>query len=197
MYLDMRVSVLAIVLTLLLVAGLAVFFLVYMTGGPEAGKAPKVYSMIIVSPVFEEGGAIPVRYSCDGLNISPPLKWSGYPSSAKSFAIIVEDPDAPGGLFTHWVIYNIPAQVGSLPEGVPREVRLEMGALQGLNDFGRIGYDGPCPPPGERHRYVFKIFALDGFLDVGSGLSREELLEAMEGHVVAEGELTGIYKRVG
>ena len=149
----------------------------------------------LTSPAFGDHERIPDKYTCEGADISPPLRWEGYPEETVSFALIVEDPDAPMGTFTHWVIYNIPANVNELEEGVPQVEKLPSGALQGVNDFNRIGYGGPCPPPGKPHRYVFKIYALDVVLDVGPGASKEEVLKAMGGHILAEATLIGIYSR--
>lgn len=149
----------------------------------------------LTSSVFGNGERIPDKYTCKGTDLSPPLRWEGYPEETVSFVLIVEDPDAPGGTFTHWVIYNIPAHVSELGEGVSKVERLPFGALQGLNDFNKVGYGGPCPPPGKPHRYVFKIYALDTMLDLDPGASKDDVLKAMGGHILAETTLTGIYSR--
>jgi Raf kinase inhibitor-like YbhB/YbcL family protein len=147
------------------------------------------------SAAFEEGGAIPVRYTCDGENVSPPLSWSSVPDETRSLALIADDPDAPGGTFVHWVIYNLPPDTRRLPEDVPsREETLPSGAVQGVNGAGSVGYTGPCPPSGT-HRYFFKVYALDTELDLGGGATKEDLVSAMEGHVLAEGRLVGTYRR--
>lgn len=148
----------------------------------------------ITSSAFGNGESIPVRYTCDGENISPPLKWSNLPQGTKSFAIINDDPDAPMGTWVHWVIYNIPANVTELDERIPPLQKLANGALQGKNSWGKIGYGGPCPPGGT-HRYFFKIYALDKILDIGAGASKEEVLNAIKGHILAEGQLYGKYSR--
>ncbi len=137
---------------------------------------------------------IPVKYTCDGDDISPLLHWQGIPDNAKSIALIVDDPDAPGGTFVHWVLYNLPAYVNSLHENVPSEQELENLALQGTNNFGNIGYSGPCPPGGT-HRYYFKVYALDSMLNIEPGLQKGELLYAMQDHILDEGQIMGKYSR--
>lgn len=151
-------------------------------------------SVKLISSVFKEGETIPVKHTCDGKDVSPPLSWSGAPEGTKSFALICDDPDAPMGTWVHWVIYNIPDSVTSLPEGVPTNKSVMGDALQGITDFRRIGYGGPCPPGGT-HRYYFKIYALDTILDLPAGATKGELLKAMEGHILAEGQLMGRYSR--
>lgn len=147
-----------------------------------------------MSSAFEEGGMIPHKYTCDGEDVSPPLSWTGTPEGTKMIALINDDPDAPVGTWVHWVIFNIPASVRELPEDVPPQKELKDGARQGRNDFGRIGYGGPCPPRGT-HRYYFKIYALDAVLSLPAGATKAELLMAMEGHIVAQGQLMGRYQR--
>ena len=151
-------------------------------------------SIDVVSSAFEEGGAIPARYTCDGLDVSPPLSWSSVPDGTQSLALIADDPDAPGGTFVHWVIYNLPPDTRRLPEDVPNRETLLSEAAQGVNGAGRVGYMGPCPPSGT-HRYFFKVYALDTGLNLGGGATKEGLLDAMEGHVLAEGQLMGTYRR--
>lgn len=148
----------------------------------------------IKSTVFEEGCAIPSGFCCEGANISPNLEWESVTSDAKSLALICEDPDAPGGIWTHWVIFNIPPEVTCLSEFVMPREELEDGSLQGANSWGTIGYKGPCPPSGT-HRYYFKIYALDVKLSLPAGITREELLEAMEGHILDYGAIMGTYTR--
>ena len=144
--------------------------------------------MKITSSAFHEGGNIPSKFTCDGSDTSPPLQITGIPSEAKSLALIADDPDAPGGLFIHWLVWNIPPQTNSIAEGsAPKGVH-------GTNDFGKSGYRGPCPPPGT-HRYSFKIFALDRELDLPSGAKRSQVDAAMKGHVIAQGELMGRFAR--
>lgn len=148
----------------------------------------------ILSEAFEEGGMIPIKYTCDDVDVSPPLEWDSVPEGTMSLALISEDPDAPAGTWTHWVIFNLPANIRELPEDVPKQRMLKNGAKQGLNDFGRIGYGGPCPPGGT-HRYYFGLYALNAKIDLEAGATKEQLLKAMEGHVLAEGQLMGRYKR--
>ena len=150
--------------------------------------------MQITSSAFTEGGMIPAKYTCDGQDISPPLEWENAPTVTKSFAIISDDPDAPVGIWVHWVIYNIPPTIKELPENLPPHKIIENGAQQGTNDFRKIGYGGPCPPRGA-HRYYFKLYALDKVLDSEPGLTKTQLLKAMEEHVLAQGQLMGRYQR--
>ncbi len=148
----------------------------------------------IKSLAFEDGGMIPGKFTCDGLDVSPALGWESVPENAKTLAIICDDPDAPMGTWVHWVVFNIPADLGGLEEDVPADEVLPTGAIQGKNDFRRIGYGGPCPPGGT-HRYFFKIYALDTELDLSPGATKSQVLEAMEGHILAHGELMGRYSR--
>ncbi|MDO9579625.1 MAG: YbhB/YbcL family Raf kinase inhibitor-like protein [Bacteroidales bacterium] len=150
--------------------------------------------MEIRSSAFNEGAIIPRKYTCDNIDISPPLEWLQVPDGTKTFALICDDPDAPMGTWVHWVLFNLPENVLELPENVLKMEVLKNGARQGKNDFGRIGYGGPCPPSGT-HRYYFKIYALDKKLDSKPGITKKELLKTMEGHMLAEGQLMGRYKR--
>jgi len=151
-------------------------------------------TMVIYSSAFKENEMIPPKYTCDGENISPPLSWSGASQNTKSFALVVDDPDAPMGIWVHWVVYNIPASVTSFDENIPPIENLENGALQGMNDFHKKGYGGPCPPSGI-HRYFFKIYALDKIISLSSGATKTQLEKAMDGHIIAKGELIGKYSR--
>lgn len=146
------------------------------------------------SSAFEEGGMIPRKYTCDGQDISPPLAWDSIPPGTKSLALICDDPDAPRGDWVHWVMFNLPAETRQLPENVPPKKELPNGALQGSNDFRKIGYGGPCPPGGT-HRYFFKLYALDTLLKLHAGASKADLLKAMQGHILGQGQLMGKYKR--
>ena len=148
----------------------------------------------IESSAFKEGEMIPSKYTCDGVNISPPLKWRIPPEGTKSLVLISDDPDAPMGTWVHWVVYNIPASVKELSENIPHSDILDNGATQGITDFRKIGYGGPCPPSGT-HRYFFKLYALDTMLSLGPGAAKKQVVDAMEGHVLAEGQLMGKYKR--
>lgn len=149
--------------------------------------------MKLHSPVFDHNGTIPALFTSDGDNISPPLQWSDAPGGTQSFAIIAEDPDAPTGTITHWIIYNLPASLTGLDREVPEGMRYGGTALQGLNSHGKPGYMGPKPPDGE-HRYVFQLYALDQMLPVPPGADRETLLTAMEDHVIEQAELIGLYR---
>jgi Raf kinase inhibitor-like YbhB/YbcL family protein len=148
--------------------------------------------MRITSPAFREGGTIPARYTCRGEDISPPLAWDGVPAAAKSLALICDDPDAPMGTWVHWVVFDIPPETRALREGIPKTGRIEGGAAQGMSDFGAVGYGGPCPPSGT-HRYFFKLYALDAKLDLAGTVTKERLLAAMKGRVLAEGQLVGTF----
>jgi Raf kinase inhibitor-like YbhB/YbcL family protein len=151
-------------------------------------------AMRVESPAFAEGGQIPRQYTCDGRDISPPLSWSGVPEATKSLALICDDPDAPGKTWVHWVLFNLPPRTKELLEGMPALETISGGGEQGVNDFRKIGYGGPCPPSGT-HRYVFKLYALDAEVALASGATRADLDRAMKGRVLAEGALTGKYSR--
>ncbi len=150
--------------------------------------------LTIRSPVFHEGGSIPARYTCDGEDVSPPLEWSGVPEGTKSLALTCDDPDAPAGLWVHWVVFDLPPSAAGLPERVPATPEIPSGGRQGKNDFRKIGYGGPCPPAGT-HRYVFTLYALDSTLGLPAGATRKDLLAAMRGHALGEATLTGTYSR--
>jgi Raf kinase inhibitor-like YbhB/YbcL family protein len=149
----------------------------------------------ISSDVFENGGMLSSEYTCDGNDVSPDLSWDTIPAGTRSIALIVDDPDSPGKTWVLWVIYNIPASSTGLPGAVPKNKTLDDGSLQGQNDFGRIGYNGPCPPPGKLHRYFFKVYALDTALSLKSGATKSQLEAAMSGHILAQGEMIGKYGR--
>ena len=150
--------------------------------------------MQLTSAAFEPGGMIPAKYTCDGPDVSPPLSWTEVPPDTRSFALIADDPDAPVGTWVHWVLWNIPASAGSLEENLPKTASLANGAQQGTTDFRRIGYGGPCPPSGT-HRYFFKLYALDIMLDLPSSTTKQDLERAMKGHILAQTELMGKYRR--
>jgi hypothetical protein len=152
-------------------------------------------SLIMRSGSFQHGHEIPMKYTCDGSDTSPQISWESVPEGTETLALIMDDPDAPGKVFTHWVIYNIPASRDELPEGVPAEKIVKKGCSQGMNDFKMMGYGGPCPPPGKPHHYRFHLYALDTILDVPSGASKNAILSAMKGHVLAENEIIGLYGR--
>ncbi len=171
-----------------------VFLAPYAAGGLEAMKGGGTVKIIVTSAAFQEGGMIPKKYTCDGADISPPLAWSTAPEAAKSIALICDDPDAPMGTWVHWVVYDLPRQSTGLPEGVRVSEKIEGGGSQGVSDFRKLGYGGPCPPSGT-HRYFFKVYALDAKLELGGKVTKAQLLKAMEGHILAEGQLMGKYKR--
>ena len=151
--------------------------------------------MEIHSTAFSDRSPIPAQYTCDGTDISPPLRWTNPPPETRSFALLCDDPDAPAGTWVHWVIYDLPAATTSLSQGVhPRET-VEHGARQGKNDFRKIGYGGPCPPAGKPHRYFFKLYALDAGLDLEPGATKAQLEKAMRGHILEEAQLIGMYHR--
>jgi hypothetical protein len=151
-------------------------------------------TMEIKSQAFAHGALIPSKYTCDGADVSPPLAWSGAPAATRSFALIADDPDAPMGTWVHWVAWNIPAGELALEEGVPKKEALPSGTRQGITDFGRAGYGGPCPPSGT-HRYFFKLYALDTTLELPATTTKKDLEKAMQGHIRAQAELMGKYTR--
>ena len=162
---------------------------------PVLGQEAVEMTIQLTSSAFTEGSEIPVTHTCDGGDASPPLRWSGTPPETKSIALIADDPDAPRGTWVHWVLYRVPPDAGELPaEAPPTEVTV-LGARNGRNDFDRLGYGGPCPPRGNPHRYYFKLYALDIELDLESGATKKELLNAMDGHILAIGQLMGRYQR--
>jgi hypothetical protein len=151
-------------------------------------------SFELTSPVFAPGESIPRKYTCDGDDVSPPLEWGDPPQGTQSFALIADDPDAPMGTWVHWVLYDLPAGTRALPESVPADPQLAGGGRHGENSWPRLGYGGPCPPSGT-HRYFFKLYALDTMLDLESGATKRQVLQAIEGHVLAQAELMGTYAR--
>ena len=151
--------------------------------------------MKLTTTTFQPGDRIPGEHTCDGADRSPPLAWSEIPVETRSFALVCDDPDAPRGTWVHWVMYNLPADAVELSAGVPRAPELPSGARQGINDSGNVGYNGPCPPRGKPHRYVFRLYALDCTLNLPPGVNRSDLDEAMSGHVLADTQLLGTYGR--
>ncbi|HXV89754.1 MAG TPA: YbhB/YbcL family Raf kinase inhibitor-like protein [Gemmatimonadales bacterium] len=151
----------------------------------------------LVSPAFHDRSPLPAKFTCDGADVSPPLGVLDPPPKALSLALICDDPDAPGGTFVHWVLYNLPPDTRSIPEGVPAfEILADLGrARQGKSDFGRVGYGGPCPPPGAPHHYQFKLYALDVLLPLKGGPSKADVERAMDGHMLATSRLVGVYER--
>jgi Raf kinase inhibitor-like YbhB/YbcL family protein len=171
-----------------------------LAGAVAGGASPMSLDLALTSPAFAEGGEIPARHTCEGDDVSPPLAWSAPPAGTRSLALIVDDPDAPDPraprtTWVHWVLYDLPPTAGPLPEGAGRDA-LPAGTREGLNDWGRPGYGGPCPPVG-RHRYFFKLYALDTVLPDLGRATKARLEEAMRGHVLAQGELVGTYEKKG
>jgi Raf kinase inhibitor-like YbhB/YbcL family protein len=154
-------------------------------------------ALVLTSPAFRDGAAIPAQHTCDGADVSPQLAWEGAPPGTAAFALIVDDPDAPAGTWVHWVLYNLAGNLAALPEDVPKKDQPKQlgGALQGKNDFRRVGYGGPCPPPGRPHRYFFKLYALNAALPLRAGATKQEVERAMAGHVIGEARLIGTYAR--
>ncbi len=163
--------------------------------GENTKEVNTMQNISISAEAFKAGGTIPAEYTCDGDDVSPSLSWEGTPASVKSITLIMDDPDAPGRTFVHWVLFNIPASTKGLPKGIPKNKTLGDGSRQGITDFGGVGYGGPCPPPGKPHRYYFKIYALDTVLNLPPGSSKADVEKAMAGHILAKGELVGKYGR--
>lgn len=158
---------------------------------PGAGKM----TISISSSAFQNGADIPRKFTCDGADVSPDLSWTDPPAGTQSFALIADDPDAPVGTWTHWVLFDLPASTRQLSENVSKVDELPGGGRQGRNDFKRIGYGGPCPPPGKPHRYFFKLYAVGRKLELKAGASKQEVEQALQGHTLAKAELMGKYKR--
>jgi Raf kinase inhibitor-like YbhB/YbcL family protein len=151
--------------------------------------------LALKAAAFAYGANIPVEFTCSGANISPALSWNRPPAGTKSFALVVDDPDAPAGTWVHWVVYNLPSALRKLPEGVPQGESIVVGGKQGLNDFPNLGYGGPCPPPGSPHRYFFRLYALDTVLNLRLPPHRKDLDAAIHGHILAQGEWMGRFER--
>ena len=158
------------------------------------GCGANASSLEIKSDAFKEGGYIPARYTCESDNLSPPLSWSKAPEGTKSFALICDDPDAPMGTWVHWVVFNIPPEITYLEENALGRGKILSGIREGINDFRKHAYGGPCPPSGT-HRYFFKVYALDTMLDISPNSQKSDLENAMKGHILAEGQIIGLYKR--
>lgn len=149
----------------------------------------------LTTTAFSPGGSIPKKHTCDGADVSPTLSWNEPPAGTHAFALIMDDPDAPVGIWVHWVFYDLPAGTRSLAEGLPKRPELAGGGLQGRNDFRKIGYGGPCPPAGAAHRYFFKLYALDSKTGLKPGATKADLERAMKGHILAQAEFMGRYQR--
>jgi Raf kinase inhibitor-like YbhB/YbcL family protein len=163
---------------------------------PDPLTEDKTLPIAFTSSAFAQGQLIPLQYSCQGLDkdISPPLSWGEPPSGTQSFALIMDDPDAPGGIWDHWLLFNIPPSARGLPASFPANPTLPDGSMSGNNSWGKTGYGGPCPPSGT-HRYFFKLYALDETLAISAGATKGELEKAMVGHILAQGELMGIFAK--
>ena len=169
------------------------FFLLAKDAFSQTGAQKMDFT--ISSTAFQNGGDIPKKFTCDGADVSPPLSWTGTPGNVQSFALIADDPDAPAGTWTHWVVYDLPANVTELEENVSKVDKLPNDARQGRNDFRKLGYGGPCPPPGKAHRYFLKLYALDTKLNLAPGASKQDVEQAVQGHVLGQTELMGKYSR--
>ncbi len=153
-------------------------------------------SLELTSAAFESGETMPTRYTCEGADVSPPLAWRGVPRDARSLVLICDDPDSTNGPWSHWVLYDVPADRDGLKEDVPPDGRLSWGGIQGRNDFGNPGYGGPCPsPPGSTHHYHFRLYALDESLDLPPGATRQQVLDRIQDHILDQTELIGLYTR--
>jgi Raf kinase inhibitor-like YbhB/YbcL family protein len=161
----------------------------------SAAQGARTMAFAIASTSFPNGGDIPKKFTCDGADVSPEISWTEPPAGAQSFALIADDPDAPAGTWTHWVLFDVPPATTSLPEGVSKVDELPGGERQGRNDFRKIGYNGPCPPPGKAHRYFFKLYALGSKLNLKPGATKQEVEQAMQGHILGKAEWVGKYKR--
>jgi Raf kinase inhibitor-like YbhB/YbcL family protein len=176
-------------------AGLFLFLSFWPSAELFAQEKGGTMSLQISSTAFPAGETIPKKFTCDGPDVSPPLKWNEPPAKTQSIALIMDDPDAPAGTWVHWVLYDLPANTRELSEGVAKQEQLSSGGRQGRNDFGKIGCGGPCPPPGKPHRYFFKLYALDAKVNLKSGATKADVERAMKGHILAQAELIGKYGR--
>jgi Raf kinase inhibitor-like YbhB/YbcL family protein len=172
-----------------------VLFVTVLVGMGAAAQGGGQMTMAVTTTAFAAGGEIPKKYTCDGPDLSPALSWSGLPANAQGLALIADDPDAPAGTWTHWVVWDIPLKSMGLAENMLKAKTLPDGTRQGTTDFRKVGYGGPCPPPGKAHRYFFRLYALDAKIDLPAGANRQELEEAMKGHVLAKAEVMGTYGR--
>jgi Raf kinase inhibitor-like YbhB/YbcL family protein len=175
---------------------IAVIALVFCSvcGILKAGQKSAQGQFRLESAAFRAGGFIPRKYTCNGDNLSPALTWTAAPVGTKSLALIVADPDAPSGTWIHWIVYNVPPSAHGLPEGVPKTGEIEGGTRQGTSSFQNVGYGGPCPPPGDPHHYHFMLYALNAPLRLNAGATREQVDDAMKGHILAKTELVGLYQ---
>lgn len=178
---------------------LALLLTLVLGAAPAAAAERGKSKMEITSPAFKPKEFIPKKHSCEGDDVSPPLAWAGLPKGTTSLALIMDDPDAPPGTWVHWVLYDLPGELAGLAEGLPKIESLPNGARHGacwgVASFDRVGYFGPCPPPGKPHRYFFKLYALDKKLGLPAKADKGAVLKAMKGHVLGQAELVGMYKR--
>jgi Raf kinase inhibitor-like YbhB/YbcL family protein len=179
--------ILTVLVSILIIAGYILF------SWPMQGGIAMAFEL--KSSAFQASRMIPKQYTCEGPDLSPALSWTDPPQGTRAFALIMDDPDAPMGTWVHWVLYDLPADTRELPEGVPTKETLSSGARQGTNDFRRVGYGGPCPPPGSPHRYFFKLYALDQMTGLKPRATKQQLLDAIKGHILGETQLMGQYKR--
>jgi hypothetical protein len=174
--------------------GLTMVALAVLCVGWKAARAEEAVSMKLTSAAFAEGTAIPKQHTCEGADLSPPLVWQGAPPATRAFALVCDDPDAPVGTWVHWVLYDLPGTVTQLAPGLPADDGV-LGGKQGVNDFRKVGYGGPCPPPGKPHRYFFRLYALDSATGLRPRASKAEVSKAIQGHVLGEAQLMGTYQR--
>jgi len=172
----------------------AMFLSAILALAAGAAAAPPA-SLKLRTAAFKPGGDIPRKFTCSGADASPALDWDEPPAGTRSLALIMDDPDAPAGTWVHWVVFDMPASTRQLPEGVPKAETAPGGGRQGVNDFGKTGYGGPCPPPGKPHRYFFKLYAVDRQLGLDARATKHDVEQAMQGHILAQGELAGRFGR--
>lgn len=180
----------AVLLSLLVTVGSGM-----LTAQTDPSTGGAAMTLVLKSSAFAPGSEIPKKHTCDAEDVSPALEWNAPPQRTVSFALVMDDPDAPNGTWVHWVMWNLPAGAHELPEGVKKRDPLEDGTRQGRNSFGKVGYNGPCPPHGKPHRYFFRLYALDEKLDLTPGSSNVVLQQAMQGHIIVEADYMGTYKR--
>lgn len=194
---HMRLWVITIIVIIVLALSIYALTSLQQSRSPIHGQLRKPMSIAVYSPAFTYGSKIPVKYTCDGLDISIPITWDAktIPPGTKSLVLVMYDPDAPGGVFIHWVLYNIPLNITELPENIPKAPIVKGIGYQGKNSYGKIGYNGPCPPPGSIHRYYIRLLALDTILHLGPGATIDRIEEAIRDHILAYGETMGIYNR--
>ncbi len=175
------------------ICSVLLFFGVMACSSRSSGGGPM--ALQLTSPDFSSGGNIPKPFTCDGADVSPALQWNAPPDKTQSFALIADDPDAPVGTWVHWVLYDAPASLRALPQNYPKTEQAADGTRQGTNDFKKIGYGGPCPPPGKPHRYFFRLYALDTKLNLKPGATKKDVERGMQGHILVQGEYMGRYSR--